>query len=122
MSIAQTVVGIVLLATFSVVFAQTTETKPPDVGGSGATNNQLPVTPCPNPDEGGAKALDQAEILTDTMGVDFGPYLTQVVKIVKRNWYTLMPSSTYPPIKKQGKLAIKFVISNDGTVSGMVSC
>ena len=27
---------------------------------------------------GGAKALDQAEILTDTMGVDFGPYLTRL--------------------------------------------
>jgi TonB family protein len=68
---------------------------------------------------GGAKALDQAEILTDTMGVDFGPYLTRIVQIVRQNWYTLMPPSVYPPILKQGKLAIEFVILKDGKVSNM---
>ncbi len=68
---------------------------------------------------GGAKALDQAEILTDTMGVDFGPYLTRVVQVVKANWYTLMPPSVYPPILKQGKLSIEFVILKDGKVSNM---
>ena len=68
---------------------------------------------------GGAKALDQAEILTDTMGVDFGPYLTRVVQVVKANWYNLMPPSVYPPILKQGKLAIEFVIQKDGKVSNM---
>ncbi|HEX7423867.1 MAG TPA: TonB family protein [Terriglobales bacterium] len=68
---------------------------------------------------GGAKALDQAEILTDTMGVDFGPYLTRIVQIVKQNWYNLMPPSVYPPILKQGKLQIEFVILKDGKVSGM---
>ena len=67
----------------------------------------------------GAKALDQAEILTDTMGVDFGPYLTRIVQIVRQNWYSLMPPSVYPPILKQGKLAIEFVILKDGKVSGM---
>ncbi|MGB9233233.1 MAG: TonB family protein [Terriglobales bacterium] len=67
----------------------------------------------------GAKALDQAEILTDTMGVDFGPYLTRVVQVVKANWYNLMPPSVYPPILKQGKLSIEFVIQKNGNVSGM---
>jgi TonB family protein len=68
---------------------------------------------------GGAKAMDQAEILTDTMGVDFGPYLQRVVAIVRQNWYNLMPPSVYPPIRKQGKLALEFVILKDGKVSGM---
>ena len=68
---------------------------------------------------GGAKALDQAEILTDTMGVDFGPYLTRITQVVKTNWYNLMPPSVYPPIRKQGKLSIEFVIQKDGKVSGM---
>jgi TonB family protein len=67
----------------------------------------------------GAKALDQAEILTDTMGVDFGPYLTRITQIVRLNWYSLMPPSVYPPILKQGKLAIEFVILKDGKVSNM---
>jgi TonB family protein len=73
-----------------------------------------------SPGRSGAKALDQAEILTDTMGVDFGPYLTRVVQIVKQNWYNIMPPSVYPPIFKQGKLAIEFEILKDGTVSGMM--
>ena len=68
---------------------------------------------------GGAKALDQAEILTDTMGVDFGPYLARVVQVVRANWMTLMPPSVYPPIRKQGKLSIQFVIMKNGNVSGM---
>jgi TonB family protein len=68
---------------------------------------------------GGPKALDQAEILTDTMGVDFGPYLTRIVQIVRQNWYSLMPPSVYPPIWKQGKLSVEFVILKDGTMSGM---
>jgi TonB family protein len=31
-----------------------------------------------------------------------------------------MPPSVYPPIFKQGKLAIEFVIMKDGTVQGLV--
>ena len=67
----------------------------------------------------GAKAMDQAEILTDTMGVDFGPYLTRITQIVRQNWYSLMPPAVYPPILKQGKLSIEFVILKDGKVAGM---
>jgi hypothetical protein len=73
MSILPTVFGIVL-ATSSVVLAQTSETKPPDVSVSGVGSSQSASTPSPNPCRIGA--LDQAEILTDTKGVDFGPYLT----------------------------------------------
>jgi outer membrane biosynthesis protein TonB len=72
-----------------------------------------------SPGRSGAKALDQVEILTDTMGVDFGPYITRIVQIVKQNWYSIMPESVYPPIFKKGKLSIEFVILKDGNVSGM---
>jgi outer membrane biosynthesis protein TonB len=68
----------------------------------------------------GYKAMAPAEILTDTMGVDFGPYMTRIVQIVRENWYTLMPPSVYPPIRKQGKLALEFVIMKDGSVQGLV--
>jgi outer membrane biosynthesis protein TonB len=73
-----------------------------------------------SPGRSGAKALDLYDITTDTMGVDFGPYMTRIVQIVKQNWYNIMPPSVYPPIFKQGKLAIEFVILKDGTVSGLV--
>jgi TonB family protein len=69
---------------------------------------------------GGTKALQQAEILTDTMGVDFGPYITRIVQIVRQNWYNILPPSVYPPILKQGKLSIEFVIQKDGKTANMV--
>ncbi len=72
-----------------------------------------------NQGHSGAKALDQAEILTDTMGVDFGPYLARITQVVRANWMTALPPSVYPPILKQGKLSIEFVILKDGKVSGM---
>ncbi len=72
-----------------------------------------------NEGQSGAKALDQAEILTDTLGVDFGPYLARIIQTVRQNWYNVLPPSVYPPILKQGKLSIQFAIQKDGTVSGM---
>jgi len=68
----------------------------------------------------GAKALDQAEILTDTMGVDFGPYLARIVEIVRNNWYREMPESVFPPLRKQGKLALTFFILKDGKADGLI--
>ena len=59
------------------------------------------------------------EILSDTMGVDFDPYLSHIAPIVKKNWYSLMPPSVYPPVLKQGKVSIEFSIRKDGKVSNM---
>lgn len=116
MSIGRTFIGILVLATSIGIFAQTTETKPTDAGSSEATRGHSETTPAPSM---GGKAADQAEILTDTMGVNFGPYVTQVKKIIRQNWYNMMPPSVYPPVFKQGKVAIEFSVLKDGTVSGM---
>ena len=59
------------------------------------------------------------EVLTDTQGVDFGPYMTRITQIVRQNWYSLMPPEVYPPIKKQGKALLEFSILKDGKVNGM---
>lgn len=56
------------------------------------------------------------EILSDTQGVDFGPYLQRVLHDVKENWYRLIPESAE---MKKGKLAIEFAITKDGQVAGM---
>ena len=66
----------------------------------------------------GSQVLGPAEVLSDTMGVDFGPYLQRVVDNVRRNWYNLIPEVARPPIMKQGKLAIEFAILKDGTIAG----
>lgn len=68
----------------------------------------------PNTDAQGA-----VDILSDTLGVDFGPYLQRVVEEVRRNWYNLIPEEARSPLFKQGKLAIQFVIDKNGNVQGM---
>jgi TonB family protein len=53
-------------------------------------------------------------ILSDTRGVDFGPYLARVVLIVKRNWYSVIPESAR--LGEKGRVGIVFEILKDGTV------
>lgn len=60
------------------------------------------------------------EILSDTMGVDFGPYLERVLYVIKKNWYNLIPEVARPPLMKKGKLIIQFAIMKDGSVQGQV--
>lgn len=59
------------------------------------------------------------EVLTDTQGVDFGPYLAQVLHIVKQNWYSIIPESAGPPLFKRGKVSIEFAIGKNGQVEGL---
>ncbi|HXB22369.1 MAG TPA: TonB family protein [Candidatus Solibacter sp.] len=59
------------------------------------------------------------EILSDTMGVDFGPYLQRVVYQVREHWYNLIPESAKAPLMKKGKLTIDFAILKDGRVAGL---
>ena len=64
-------------------------------------------------------AMGPLEVLSDTMGVDFGPYLQQVLYRVRVNWYNLIPESARAPIMKKGKVMIEFAILKNGTVAGM---
>jgi TonB family protein len=59
------------------------------------------------------------EITSDTMGVDFGPYLQRVLHDVKQNWYAIIPESAMPPLLKKGKLSIEFAILKNGQVAGL---
>lgn len=68
---------------------------------------------------GGAGRLGNIDVLSDTEGVDFGPYLARVLESVRMNWYNLIPEVARAPLMKRGKLAIQFVITKDGKVAGM---
>jgi hypothetical protein len=59
------------------------------------------------------------DILSDTQGVDFGPYLSRVVHVVRINWYNLIPEVARPPLLKKGKVSIEFAIMPNGSVAGM---
>jgi TonB family protein len=53
-------------------------------------------------------------ILSDTRGVDFGPYLARVVWNVRRNWYAVIPVTAR--LGTKGRVAIVFEILKDGSV------
>jgi outer membrane biosynthesis protein TonB len=59
-------------------------------------------------------SIGQVQVLSDTQGVDFGPYLRQVIEIVRRNWYGLMPESAR--LGQKGRVQLDFQIMRDGSV------
>lgn len=60
------------------------------------------------------------DILSDTMGVDFGPYMRRVIEATKRSWYPIIPESARPPLDRQGRVGIRFKILPDGSVNEMI--
>ncbi len=65
------------------------------------------------------KVRSDIDIVSDTMGVDFGPYLSRVLQNVRMNWYALIPEVARAPLMKSGKVSIQFAILKNGTVAGM---
>jgi len=66
--------------------------------------------------QGKTGTLGPMEVLTDTMGVDFNPYLARVLHEVKQNWYNLIPESAS---WKKGRVVLEFFILKDGSVAGL---
>jgi TonB family protein len=69
----------------------------------------------PHPGMNGA-----VDVLSDTMGVDFGPYIQRVIFDTKRAWYPIIPEAAQPPLLKQGRVGIRFKIMPDGSVKQMI--
>jgi outer membrane biosynthesis protein TonB len=57
------------------------------------------------------------DVLSNTQGVNFGPYLKDVKDAVRKNWYRVIPLSVQ--MGRQGKVSIEFIIRRDGRVKGM---
>lgn len=62
------------------------------------------------------RQLGALDILSDTQGVDFRPYIKRIVADVRENWYHLIPASAE---MRKGKLAIEFAITKNGQVADM---
>jgi len=62
------------------------------------------------------QGFSPVEVLTDTMGVDFKPYLDALMKTVRRHWYELIPESAS---MKHGKVLLEFAVLKDGGVTGV---
>jgi TonB family protein len=55
------------------------------------------------------------DLKTDPQGVDFRPYVLQVLAIVRRNWFAVYPESA--KLGTRGQVKIEFAIAKDGTVN-----
>ena len=60
--------------------------------------------------------IDSVEVLTDTQGVDFGPYLPMTIQAVRDKWYSLIPQEARPPEMKQGDVKVEFSIGQKGAI------
>jgi TonB family protein len=77
--------------------------------GSGGIGGGVNLPPSP-----GAQG-SALELKSDPMGVDFRPYLTQILATIRRNWYAVMPQSV--KLGQRGKVGLLFAITKNGNVS-----
>ena len=90
----------------------------PDSSPSAAIRNLgggSPRFPAPIPGTASdPSALQLPQLLTDSQGIDFAPYLRLILQTVKRNWQSVMPESVR--LGQRGKVSIVFSIGRDGQV------
>lgn len=79
------------------------------VGGLGEALNRPPAP---------GRNSSSLELLSDPQGVDFRPYLIQVLSAVRRNWMAVIPESA--KLGQRGRVLIQFAISRDGRVPKLV--
>jgi hypothetical protein len=78
-----------------------------------------PATPEGKSSQAQPSPQGPVEILTDTRGVDFGPYLARVLHDVRNRRYRVIPDSARAPIMKKGHVLIGFRIMKDGAIGDL---
>ncbi len=68
---------------------------------------------------GSEVGMGPAEILSDTEGVNFNPYLQRILREIYDVWIPLIPEEARPPLMKSGVTMIRFKILPDGTIGGI---
>jgi TonB family protein len=58
------------------------------------------------------------ELLSDPLGVDFKPYLIQILARVRKNWFAVIPESAR--LGNQGVVLLQFIIDRTGQVPKLV--
>jgi TonB family protein len=76
--------------------------------------SQGPRTGVPGGEDDPNFSTDEPQILSDTKGYDFGPYMNQVVNRVRYNWYSLIPEIAR--LGRKGRVVITFTITKNGTI------
>jgi TonB family protein len=101
-------------------FVKPASDTPPGAGGTivgdiGASTTTVPSSnQAPSPGRPGSNL----QLLSDAKGVDFRPYLIQVLTVVRRNWLAIMPESAR--LGQRGRVLIQFSIDRNGAVPKVV--
>lgn len=84
----------------------------PDIGPVGGIDELLRQTPSPG------RRGSALELLSDPQGIDFKPYLIQVLAVVRRNWTAVLPESAR--FGQQGRVVVQFTVDRAGSVPKLV--
>jgi hypothetical protein len=90
----------------------TTLSLPVRVVPQSASDPARPHEAAGNPDK--APVTPSAGIVSDTMGVDFGPYLAKVVQITRASWMPLIPKPSDLVTHKSARALIRVSILPNG--------
>ncbi|MCU1327455.1 MAG: TonB family protein [Bryobacterales bacterium] len=58
------------------------------------------------------------ELKSDPMGVDFRPYMTQVLAAVRRSWFAVYPEAAR--LGQRGQVVLQFAIARQGSVTKVI--
>jgi TonB family protein len=83
-----------------------------DMSGPGGVGAAINMPPSP-----GVQGSN-LELKSDPQGVDFRPYLMQVLAAVRRNWLAVLPESA--KLGRRGRVSIQFQIARAGDVPKLV--
>ena len=83
-----------------------------DIGDSAATIPNLNQSPS------AGRIGSNLQLLSDAKGVDFKPYLIQVLTAVRRNWLAILPDSAR--LGQRGRVLVQFAIDRSGSVPKLV--
>jgi TonB family protein len=74
-----------------------------------------PSTKPANSDDG----TSAADILSDTQGINFGPYVRGILRLIYAQWLKVIPAEARPPERLAGETLIRFSILPTGELSAM---
>jgi TonB family protein len=83
-----------------------------DVGDSSVMTPNFVHAPSPG------EVKSNLQLLSDPKGVDFKPYMIQVLTVVRRNWLAILPESAR--LGRRGRVIVQFAIDRTGKVPKVV--
>ena len=93
--------------------------QPPAAGGVTIGDiDEFTTIPSPNQAPSSGPTRSTSQLLSDPAGVDFKPYLVQVVALVRTNWLSVIPESAR--LGRRGRVLVQFIINRRGGVPKLV--